>query len=243
MRRLSAEQRGFTLIELMVSLLLGMIVLGALFSLVGASGRAMKRTSDRVDASQRGRAAMESTIQQLRASTCLPGSTEGSYVRPFLDATPTSVTWYANLDDDPQADADGDGDPTYDPKQRRLTYVPATGSTPSKLVEDRWSSRPPVATGTAPTSSRVLLTDLEPVSGSGVFAYGAYASGTDTSPSGYVPGDLNRVVRVDVAFVVRPTSASREPATNTSLRSAAYARVINRTTSTAFPYPTYGCTT
>lgn len=241
--RLSAEERGFTLIELMVSLMLGMIVLGALFSLVTASSRATKRTSDRVDASQRGRSAMSTVIQELRASTCLPGTTEGTYVRPFTVATPTTVTWYANLDNDPQTDRDGDGDPTYEPQQRRLTYVPEAGATPSRLVEERWSARPPIAAGTPPSMSRTLLTHLEPTSGTGVFSYGAYANGTDRSPGPFVPGDLTRVVRVDVDFRVRPTSPSVAQETSAALSSSAYARVINRTTSTAFPYPTYGCTT
>lgn len=246
--RLTADQRGFTLVELLVSMTLGMLVLGGLFSLVTAAGHSTKRTSDRVDAAQRGRIAMESTIQPLRASVCLPGD-----VRPFVAASPTSVTWYANLDAEPYesgtavppgtktaADPNGDGDPTYDPARRRLTYLPASGTTPSQLVEDVWTD----PAGTGIPKSRILLTDLEPLAGrTGIFAYGAYSDGAGTKLDPFVPGDLKRIVRVEVSFIVKPTSPSNDARVTTTLRNSVFARVVNRNVSPLAPLPTYGCTT
>lgn len=224
---------------------LGMVVLGALFSLVTATGRATARTSDRVDASQRGRTVMGSVIQQLRSSVCLPVTVPvPGYVQPYVVATPTTITWYSNIDSNPAVDQDGDGDPTYDPQQRRLTYVPMAGATPSRLVEERWNARPPIAAGTPASQTRTILTHLEPVSGTGPFSYGAYtADPADKEPSPFVPGVLERIVRVDVGFRVRPTSGNLESRRATTLRSSAYARVIDRTVDTANPFPTYGCTT
>ena len=58
MRELTRQQSGFTLVELIVTMLVGMIVLTALFGLVDVALRASKRVDNRVESSQRGRLAL-----------------------------------------------------------------------------------------------------------------------------------------------------------------------------------------
>ncbi len=159
---------GFTLVELLVTMVLGMVVLGGLVGLLTTSEHAGKRISDRVDAAQRGRNAMESMTQELRAMVCLPSPAVGSAPVPIVSADATQVTWYANLDQSATVDANGDGDAAYDPQQRRLRIVgnPATG--PVTIFEDRWTGALPVVPATAPpTSTRVVLDGVLPSANSG----------------------------------------------------------------------------
>lgn len=89
--RLSGES-GFTLIEMLVAILTGMIVMGATFSIMDISLSQSARIADRVSADQRGRIAMEKILLELHSS-CVsiganpiqPGS-EGARIK-FLSQT------------------------------------------------------------------------------------------------------------------------------------------------------------
>ena len=71
LRRLRRDQSGFSLVELLVSMALGSIVLTALMTvfLNGVTGAV--RTSDRVEALQRGRVTMDRVVTLLSSQTCL----------------------------------------------------------------------------------------------------------------------------------------------------------------------------
>ena len=68
--RLRDEQSGFTVIELVVTSAIGMVVLLALFGLVDTTQSASSTVTQRVDASQRGRTAMEQLSQAIRSVVC-----------------------------------------------------------------------------------------------------------------------------------------------------------------------------
>lgn len=239
---------GFTLVELLVTMLLGTIVLGGLLGLVTTSERAGKRVSDRVDAAQRGRTGMEQISQALRAMVCLPAPASGAAVpTPIVEADATRVKWYANLDRSATADANGDGDPTYDPQQRQLRIV---GTPPAKVsvVEDRWTGALPVPGTTAASSSRVVIDGIVPSTDDGVtvpyFAYYGLAS-DGVAYEALTPAQITaapgRVVRIDVSFRALPssktqaTTVSQRPGAD--MRTSVYARQVNRS---ATP-PIYGC--
>jgi Tfp pilus assembly protein PilW len=69
-RRVSHDEAGITLIELLVSIIGGVFVTGALFSLLVVSLHQTSRISDRVQATQSGRYAMTSVVNELH-SACL----------------------------------------------------------------------------------------------------------------------------------------------------------------------------
>jgi prepilin-type N-terminal cleavage/methylation domain-containing protein len=243
---------GFTLVELLVTMLLGTIVLGGLLGLVTSSEQASKRVTDRIDASQRGRTAMEQIGQELRAMVCLPSPPSGgSAPAPVVEGDATHVKWYANLDnaatnENGVGDANGDGDPTYDPQQRQLRIV---GTPPGtvRVLEDRWTGPLPVAAGVAPSSTRLVLDGIAPATdGAATVPYLAYfglrSDGTyETLAPADIAADPARVVRIDVAFRALPssrtqaTTVGRRPGAD--LRTSVYARQVNRS---ATP-PIYGC--
>jgi prepilin-type N-terminal cleavage/methylation domain-containing protein len=70
-RRALADDRGFTLPELLIGMTLAMVVLFAAFqtldTVIGTTGKVQRR----VEAGQRGRAAMDDVVRQLRSQVCL----------------------------------------------------------------------------------------------------------------------------------------------------------------------------
>lgn len=203
LRRLGAEQRGFSLVELMTALSIGMVVLLAAWTIIDASVSAADQVSDRVNTTQRGRVAMERMTQQLRSQVCLPKDVTGTAVddtsTALLAADNDSVTFYSDL-----------GGESSLPEKRRLTY--ASG----KIVADAWrptGAAPNWVYPTSPTSTRTLATDVSPVLVNGqaqaVFGFFAFNSSDPPSPdlALNVPlnnFDLARTVRVQIAFQAKP---------------------------------------
>ena len=81
--RLARGEEGFTFVELMVAILCGVIVTGALFGIIDISLRQTTRITDRVQATQHGRIAMTKVIEELH-SACL--------AREFAAVQPTSTS-------------------------------------------------------------------------------------------------------------------------------------------------------
>jgi len=77
MKRLSSvrDERGFTLVELLVAMALGLIVSFAAFAILDTSLSQSTRIADRVSADQRGRIAMEKIILKLHSSCVAPETT------------------------------------------------------------------------------------------------------------------------------------------------------------------------
>ena len=211
--RLTAEG-GFTLIELMVACAVGMIVILAATNLIDSSGRASSSVLDRVDATQRGRVAMEQVTQRLRSQVC---PVDG--VTPVLYGDANQVTFYADLSNR----ADG----LFQPEVRRLRF----NASEKKLYEDIWQyqTTPPTATSagsptlpayaatlqtanptTSPTSTRMILDNVRPVTSQPIFKYYAFDNAVSppaadrllTAP--LTPADRDLVVRVGVAFDAQP---------------------------------------
>ena len=80
MRRLRAEERGFTLIEMLTAMSIGVIVSFAIFSLVEVTMRRSADISNRVDTTQRARTAMDQITRQLRSQVCTQRG-DGSQIR------------------------------------------------------------------------------------------------------------------------------------------------------------------
>ena len=69
-----ADERGFTLVELLAPIVVSTIVLFALFGLVDTATRRQSAANDRIDANDRGRVAMDAISTQLRSRVCISGA-------------------------------------------------------------------------------------------------------------------------------------------------------------------------
>jgi hypothetical protein len=160
--RLRREESGFTLVELVVAMVIGMMVILAAFALLDSSVVLTGKVTDRVDRTQRARGSMEDITRKLRSQVC-PSAGQAS----IIDAQDYLVKFYSFT-----------GTKPFVPDIRQLAWDTNTNS----IIESRWAG-----TGTAPNTSwaatpttRTVLTDvLPPVSPTPMFAY--YASGA-TNP-------------------------------------------------------------
>jgi prepilin-type N-terminal cleavage/methylation domain-containing protein len=220
-----SDQHGFTLVELLVAMALGIVVLLAAFTVLDTAGRQQVKVASRAEAVQRGRQAMETMTQQLRSMVCLSSSIPS---RAVVDGTPDQVTFYADL-----------GDGSRPPQMRRLTFDPAS----RRIVEqsfDGTSAIPPAFPGfpNTPSRTRVLIDGAARLSGRPVFAYHVYSAPGIVNPAALATplatADAARVVDLKVSFLAVPTSGPADVGTGFS--SDVLVRFANPATPTA-PMP------
>jgi prepilin-type N-terminal cleavage/methylation domain-containing protein len=84
------DERGFTLIEMLVAMVAGMVVMGALFGILEVSLHQTANLTDRVQANQNGRIAMTRIIDELH-STCISPE-----FRPILEKSNGNELWFIN---------------------------------------------------------------------------------------------------------------------------------------------------
>jgi prepilin-type N-terminal cleavage/methylation domain-containing protein len=160
--RLRREESGFTLIELVVAMTIGVIVLLAAFSLLDSSVILTGKVTDRVDRTSRARGSMEDVVRKLRSQVCPSAGTPA-----IIDAQDYLVKFYSFT-----------GTKPFVPDIRQIAWDTNTNS----IIESRWAG-----TGTAPNttwattpSTRIVLSDVMPPTGNvPMFAY--YATGATSA--------------------------------------------------------------
>jgi Tfp pilus assembly protein PilW len=194
-----AGEAGFTLVELLTAMVIGMVVIFAAFALIERSFLATNEVADRVDAAQRGRIAMDLVTRQLRSSVCVSGQL------PLSAGSATSVTFVTDL-----------GDGTLAPERRTLTFTNGANGytlTESDYLMTSASGAVPVVWAASPVRTKTLLTGVAQTGTTPFFRYIGYDA-TTTPPSEYtlnstlVPDDLDNVTQIGVAFTVSPAHAS-----------------------------------
>jgi hypothetical protein len=207
------DESGFTLPELITAMSVGMIVLLAAFFLLDKAVSTSGKLTDRQDAAQRGRLAMESVSRELRSQVCL-----GDAGEPITDGRDDSVTFYANLS--------GVADSA---DRRTLRFVPGATPKDNKLVEDVYvgsGTFPDLTFPSTPNETRELLQAVVPVQDAGVdrpiFQYFRYKEGGAPGeleypplPTPLTPANAELVVMVKAAFQALPI---RKGAVSTATR-------------------------
>lgn len=192
------DERGVTMVELLVTTALGMIVILGVLAVTEVAMRSSAKTATRVAADQRARPVLERLVDQLH-STCigpeagplLAGSTESSL--SFLHQTGSTVT----------------------PLPDKIV-VSLSGNTLTEAVYPSTGGQAPNWTfaGT-PSSSRVLMTGVGPAQtgdppiDAPLFRYFKYDGGVvdpNSLPTPLSAENSAIAVRVDVAFSVAPLS-------------------------------------
>jgi type II secretory pathway pseudopilin PulG len=193
--RLRSES-GFSLIELLAALVIGMIVVLAAFDLLDSSATVSGQVSARTDASQRGRGAIDQMTRALRSQVCVNGDP------PVVSATANRVTFTADLSNGSTV-----------PKQTQLDYASAART----ITQTTWdgSGTEPSLTFLGAGQARTLLTDVDPEPSKPIFSYWAVRDGSGgTQLDELVPpiatADLSRIARIDISFVAH-ASGQLEP--------------------------------
>jgi prepilin-type N-terminal cleavage/methylation domain-containing protein len=214
---------GFTLVELLVAMSVGLIVVFGAFTLISSAGPLAATTAGRVDATQRGRSALDQMLVELRSQNCLDATRV-----PVTLAKPDEVVFYATL-----------GDENTLPQRRRLKFSGGA------VVEDMWQ-----ATGSAPnwtwpvtpTQTRTITTGLAQQGTTAVFRFYAFTTTGTIAPTrelvppaaGLADADLDDIVRVDVTFASRPSKDGAR-AKDVAFEGSAFVRTASAQSPTAGP--------
>jgi prepilin-type N-terminal cleavage/methylation domain-containing protein len=190
------SEAGYTLVELLVAMGIGLVVVTGAFTLIGAAFPLASRTQERVDATQRGRVALDQMLTQLRSQVCI-----GSTQPPIYDARDDSVTFHASLGNESSA-----------PQRRTLTF--SGGTVTEQIVQGTGTN--PAWTFTGTPTVRAVATGLAQNGTTPVFRYYAYTTAAPYEPTrlldpvgtaSLTAAELAQVVRVDVAFLSKPQQA------------------------------------
>lgn len=205
-------EAGFSLPELLVAMAIGLIVIFGAFMLLDSSTRLSKATAQRVDATQRGRLALDLMMRELRSQVCLSGTTP-----PIVSGNATQVTFYVNL-----------GGPDQLPERHQISLESGD------LVLRRWvgTGVPPTMTWPAtPTSTRTLLENVTTQGSTPLLRYFTWGAGSPLVPDSPLAAPLSGtslalVVRIAVALRVQPARDFRDGSARgwADLQDAAFVR-------------------
>lgn len=168
---------GFTLIEMLMGMTAALAVVFASYAAMSIAANGQLRTTNRIEAAERGRSAMESLTRAVRAQVCLP--TKNAY----SSAPQPSVVWatgdtfmfYSAVAPPANSGAATPGS-TPPPQLRKLEWIQTGGSLNAgdtqaqpvgRIVETVWSPRETVAPYTfpsypaSPAKVTTLATDVE----------------------------------------------------------------------------------
>lgn len=204
MRSAARRQDGFTLIELLVAMTIGTVVLLAAFSLVDMAINAQADTENRIDATQRGRGAMEQMTRGLRSQLC--PSVGGT---PIEVAEDNRVKFYSSLVSAQSG--------STQLQKRVLTYEPIAGPRRGRLVErvylNKGTEAAPVFNDTVgndvPDRTNVIADHISPIgAATPVFRYSRFDPAVPAgSPAALIPlaapvtgPNLRVIAQVRVAF-------------------------------------------
>jgi hypothetical protein len=204
MSRLS-DERGFTVPEVLSAMLIAVVVSLASFALIEFTMRRAGEVAGRVEANQKGRAAMDTITQHMRSQVCLDSTTP-----PLAFAGTNQVTFYADLSrpEDPQP-----------PRRHTIAYDPAAGTLLQSDFDGVRQGNDTIAYPAAPSRQRLLAENVRPdTAGDPIFRYYAFDASTPPRPvTELVPAsstaslagpDLARAVRVEINFRTLPPDAT-----------------------------------
>jgi type II secretory pathway pseudopilin PulG len=223
--RLGSEESGYTLVELIVGMSVGLIVIVASFAVIDRATTVQAEVADRQEAIQRGRQAMELITRQLRSQVCLGESAE-----PISYGDGNTITFYADLSDG-----------SVNVARRTLTYTPASGTTRGRITEDvrvGTGEYPDLAFATNPDTSRVLLDGVQQSTSGGtaqpVFRYYAFQPGSPTGDLQLLSTplsatDASRTVMVRIAYTTMPERPIPDARNATTLVDDVYVRLADPT--------------
>jgi Tfp pilus assembly protein PilW len=189
---------GFSLIELLTAMIIGMLVIFGAFSLIDTSATVNSEVAGRTDATQRGRAGMDEITRTLRSAVC------ANNTPPITTATPTQIVFAADLSDG-----------TRLPEQRQFTYSATTDTITESIVAGSGTANAVLWVATPKTSPVLTDSDPDPATtpAGAIFTYWKFSPGSAGQTlvslgSTVAAADLSRIARIDIAYVTRPANVS-----------------------------------
>lgn len=237
--RLRRDQRGVTLPELLITLIIAMVVSLATFSLIDFVMRRNGDISTRVDTVQRARTAMDQVTRVLRSQVCAWRADDGAMTgsRSLYSASPTSVTAFADFSSETLV-----GGVLPAPTLRTLTLSgPANGTLTETVTPGQWiGGRVSYTYAGATTKTRRMLTNISlyrPVgttdAPTAFFRYFTFNKADPPQPLNEIgqgraltADELETVAKITVTFRVQGTRSSSDTG-STVLTNDVYVRTAD----------------
>jgi type II secretory pathway component PulJ len=209
------DERGTTLVELMVALMAGMVIISALTMVIMTTMHGTARVAARVEATQRARITLVRLMQELHSACVSPEiapikeKSEGNKLR-FVHQTGSEVQ------PTPVLSVVSYGNGTL--QQSDFAY--SSGVAPNWVFDEE-----------KPISTTTLLTKVAPVSpGSSIFSYYRYAGGTLSTVPQETPlskTESELTVEVQAALTAEPEKATvvKNAGSNATVQNAATLRL------------------
>jgi prepilin-type N-terminal cleavage/methylation domain-containing protein len=216
----AANQDGYTLIELLVAMVLGMVIVFGCFALLEFTTSDVSRITDRTHVNQLGRTALERIMLELH-SACV-----ATKITPVLvGSSATTIKFVSET-----SGVNGNNEPLAElstVKLHEIIYTAASGTTEGTLIEKSWPSygRSTTSTNSAflfhnttetPTETR-LLKGIKQTESTPLFRYFRFYRETDPEaklgqiyPVPLTATQLNEaeevknVVKITLAFTLAP---------------------------------------
>lgn len=195
-RRLIQDERGMTLTELLVAMIVGLIVLGGIVTLVTSTSKSSGRITERVAANQLARPMMQRVMNELHSACISPGlapvlpGSNGDAIS-FVHGTGAAVA------------------PT--PVKRTIAWNSSNGYLTDQTFARTGGAAPDWTFSTTASSTFRLLENVGPITDqTPIFSYYAYEDGTISATPLPVPlstDDAKRTVQVTIALAVAPTQS------------------------------------
>ena len=195
-RRLVHDERGLTMTELLVAMLVGMIVLGAIVTLVTVTAKSSGRITERVAANQLARPMMQRVMNEMHSACISPGlapiqSGSNSDAISFIHGTGPDVS------------------PT--PVKRTIAWNSSNGYLTDQTFAKTGGTAPDWTFSSTPSSTYRLLEHVGQIGGTTpIFSYFAYENGVISDTPLPVPlstDDAARTVQVTISLAVAPTKS------------------------------------
>jgi Tfp pilus assembly protein PilW len=190
-RDAARSELGFTLVELLVAMAMGVIVIGATMAILTVSLHQSSLLTDRVQADQTSRTTMTKIVDALHSSCLAPGFT------PVQKESTASklifVNAYSSLAAIPTA-TENAGEGAY---RHELEFVPGTNSN-GKFVDKAYpstsvSSWPEIAFSNTASKTTALGEHLTQAESGAVFQYYRYAEKSSAASENTAVGTLEAV--------------------------------------------------
>jgi hypothetical protein len=161
---------GFTLVELLVVMLAGIVVMGALFTILDVTLHQTTRTYSRVDATQRARITVETVLSELHSACVAAGVTP---IQPqSSDTSLTFISQYGNA-------------ATPTPVEHQIAFNGGAGTLTDTSYAVSGGSAPSWTFSSTATSTVTLLTNVAQSGTTPVFQYFAYQQPLNSSSVPY----------------------------------------------------------
>lgn len=190
-----ADERGVTIVELLVTMLIGIVVLGAIVQLITTTAKSSGRVTERVATNQTARPNFLRLMNELHSTCVSPG------VAPVqAGSSGSSITFVHQTG----------RDVTVKPDKRTVT-LNANGTLTDTVYAYSSGVAPNWVFSSTPTSTYQLLDNVSQIGSTPVFRYYAYNNGVldESSPlaTPLSADDADRTVLVDVSFQVSPSQS------------------------------------